>query len=170
MIIAPFSTADLYDSAPERFRMCDLPFRHFGGVRRFAGPCVTLVASDSPVTVADVLAEPGTGRVLIIDGRATPAFACLGDRLGARALNNGWTGVIVAGAVRDTAILATLPIGVLALRTTAMRLFGTGRGGARDTMLTLGGIEIRPGDVIYADEDAVLAGPPGDEASPDSAQ
>lgn len=162
MQAVPFTTADLFDSAPGRFRMCDLPFRHYGGVRRFTGPCVTLLASDSPATVAEVLAEPGEGRVLVVDGRALQAFACLGDRLGARALDNGWAGVIVAGAVRDTAILATLELGVMALRTTAMRSFGIGRGGARDTVLAMGGIEIRPGDIIYADEDAVLAGPPDD--------
>jgi regulator of ribonuclease activity A len=60
--------------------------------------------------------------------------------------------------VRDTAILATLPIGIKALGTCPMR--GVKRGeGVVDTPVAFGGVVFLPGDLLHADTDglAVLA-------------
>lgn len=63
------------------------------------------------------LSEPGNGGVLVVDGDASIHTALVGDIIAGRGVDNGWAGVIVNGAVRDSAILRTLDIGVKALGT-----------------------------------------------------
>ena len=59
------------------------------------------------------------------------------------------------GAVRDSAGINALNVGVKALGTTARRAWDAVEG-RRDIVLTVAGATIHPGDWIYADEDAVL--------------
>lgn len=150
-----FATADLFDSAPDRYRQLDFPFRHFGGSQRFSGPCSTIRAGSDPATIREAVDEPGSGRVLIIDGSTDPRLACLGGLMARRAMASGWAGAVIVGAVRDTAVLAGLDFGVAALRTTAMRPFGE-RPGERDVVLHLGEVAVKPGDMVFVDQDAVL--------------
>lgn len=94
------------------------------------------------------------GRILVIDGSGSD-LACLGDMLATRAMNNGWSGAVVFGAVRDTAVLSTLDFGIAALRTTAKRPFGH-EPGTRGVTINTSGATIAPGDMIFVDQDAVL--------------
>lgn len=153
-----FATAELFDSAPDRYRQLDFPFRHFGGLWRFSGPCSTIRAGSDPVTIRQAVDEPGNGRILVIDGRARPDLACLGDLLAGRALASGWAGAVIVGAVRDTAVLAGLDFGVVALRPTAKRPFGD-QPGERDVALRFEEVTLTPGDVVFVDQDAVLVLP-----------
>ena len=41
--------------------------------------------------------EPGTGKVLVIDGGGSLRCALLGDQLADMAVKNGWEGVVVYG-------------------------------------------------------------------------
>lgn len=151
-----FATADIFDDFRERAEMIDLPLYHFGGIQRFAGPCSTLVATENPQAIAEAVGEPGRGRILLIDGRAVPDLACLGEIMTQRAFAAGWSGVIVFGAIRDSEAISRLPFGVMALRTTAKRPFGTGASGQRDVDIRLNELKIRPGDSVFADSDAIL--------------
>ena len=64
-----------------------------------------------------VLAAPGNGDVLVIDGRGSLHTALVGDVIAGLPLTNGWAGIIVHGAVRDAAALRQLDIGIKALGT-----------------------------------------------------
>lgn len=153
---ADFATADIYDSAPERVEQIDLSLRHFGGRRKFAGLCSTLRATDNPQAIADAVREEGRGRVLVIDGRAVPDCASFGEIMATRAREAGWAGVVVVGAIRDTGPIAAMDLGVMALRTTAKRPFGTGETGVRDVPVEVGGTTVVAGAALYADEDALI--------------
>jgi regulator of ribonuclease activity A len=65
---------------------------------------------------------------------------------------------VVNGAVRDSAVLGTLDLGVKALGTHPMRSVKRGEGMV-DVPVAFGGVVFVPGDRLYADEDgiAVLA-------------
>ena len=63
----------------------------------------------------DVLATPGEGAVLVVDGGGSLESALMGDIMASSAVENGWAGVIVYGAIRDRDVLATLDLGVKAL-------------------------------------------------------
>lgn len=108
--------------------------------------------------VKATLATPGAGCVLVVDGGGSLHRALVGDMLAGDGVKNGWAGIVVFGAVRDTAVLATLDIGVKALGTNPMRSVKRGEG-VLDTPVAFGGVIFRPGDILFADQDgiAVLA-------------
>jgi regulator of ribonuclease activity A len=152
---AEFATADLYDDHTDEVEVGEPIFRHYGGRRRFFGPAVTLSTFEDNSMVRPILARPGEGRVLIVDGGGSVRYALLGDQLGSLAVENGWSGVIVHGAVRDTAVLATMDLGVLALATCPARSRKEGQG-QENHMVRIAGLTIKPGDWIYADADGLL--------------
>ena len=149
-----FRTTDLLDSYPE-LEACEAGLVHFGGVRKFSGEVVTLRCFEDNSLVREVLKSPGQGRVLVIDGGGSRRIALLGDLLAESGRANGWGGIIIAGCVRDSAALAALPIGVMALGVQPRR--GEKRGqGVQGVRLEILGARVRPGDIAYADEDGVV--------------
>ena len=65
--------------------------------------------------VKQVLATPGQGQVLVVDGGGSLHTALMGDLIAASAVEHGWAGVVIHGAVRDVAALRELDLGVKAL-------------------------------------------------------
>ena len=114
-------TADLFDAHHTRLQVLNAQFRSFGMVRAFSGPASTLHTSENHTPVQHALEEPGRGRVLVVDGEGLLTTGLMGDRLAALAITNGWTGAVILGAVRDSAGINALNVGVKALGTTARR-------------------------------------------------
>ena len=148
-------TADLVDEIGADVRSCDLQFRQFGGRSEFAGPIATVRCFQDNALVKSVLSEPGDGRVLVIDGDGSLHTALVGDVIAELGRSNGWSGLIANGAVRDAATLRTLDIGIKALGTNPRKSTKTGAG-ERDVVITLGGVEFRPGDVAFSDDDGIV--------------
>lgn len=153
-----WTTADLCDhhGAGQR-QIVPGAWRSFGAVKRFCGPITTLEANDCNAELRALLAEPGAGRVLVVDG-GSHLGALLGDRLAALAAHNGWAGVVIAGSVRDSHALGAIELGVIATGTWPERSVNRA-GGRLDVPLTLGGCHIEPGHWLYADEDGLLVCP-----------
>ena len=149
-----FKTADLCD-AHDHARVLDLPLRDYGGRVAFHGPVSTVHAFEDNSRVREAVAEPGEGRVLVIDGGGSTKRSMLGDNLAAMAANNGWAGVLVHGVIRDTEAIGRLDLGVKALGTCPRKTDKRGQG-LRDVPLQFGGLVIAPGQWIYADEDGVV--------------
>jgi regulator of ribonuclease activity A len=152
------STADLFDAHPGKLSVCETQFRSFGGRLDFHGPCTTLATFEDHTPVLEALTSPGLGRVLVVDGQASLRVGLMGDRLAGIAVENGWAGVIINGAIRDSAGIDALPIGVKALGTTARRGW-LATAGQRDAKLSFGAVTFAPGIWIYADRDCVLLSP-----------
>ena len=70
-------------------------------------------------------------------------------------MKNGWAGIVIWGAVRDTVALGQLPIGVKALGSNPLRSSKTGSG-QRDVPVSFGGMVFRPNDWLYSDEDGIV--------------
>ena len=85
------STADLLDRHPDAL-VCELAFRQFGGVTAFAGPISTIRCHEDNVLLKQQVAEPGEGRVLVVDGGGSLRVALLGDMVAGLAAANGWVG------------------------------------------------------------------------------
>lgn len=147
-------TTDLCD-AHDDARVLDLPLRDYGGRIAFHGPVSTVRALEDNSRVREAVAEPGSGRVLVIDGGGSTRRAMLGDLLAAQAVENGWAGVVVHGAIRDSGAIGRLDLGVKALGTCPRRTDKRGQG-LRDVPVSFGGVGIAPGDWLYADEDGVI--------------
>jgi len=153
--VTPKPTADLVDEIGPDVRSCDLQLRQYGGTAMFAGPVSTVRCFQDNALLKSVLSEPGEGRVLVIDGDASVHTALVGDLIAELGRSNGWAGLIVNGAVRDAATLATLAIGIKALGTNPRKSSKTGAG-ERDVPVTFGGVTFRPGDVVHSDDDGIV--------------
>ncbi|WP_313674818.1 ribonuclease E activity regulator RraA [Mycolicibacterium sp.] len=148
-------TADLVDDIGPDVRSCDVQFRQYGGRTEFAGPVTTVRCHQDNALLKSVLSEPGNGGVLVIDGGASLHTALVGDVIAELGRSNGWAGLIVNGAVRDAATLRTLDIGIKALGTNPRKSSKSGAGD-RDVVVSLGGVEFRPGDVAFSDDDGIV--------------
>ena len=149
------ATADLMDVPDHRLQSCEVQFRQFGARRSFCGPVRTIQTLEDNALIKQILSEPGAGGVLVVDGHASLRTALLGDQLAALALRNQWAGLILHGAVRDVAALATLDLGIKALGSNPAKSRKTGAG-SLDGPLTFGGTTFRPGDWVYSDDDGIV--------------
>jgi regulator of ribonuclease activity A len=150
-----FATADLYDEHGDALQSCSVQLRRYGGVARFTGAVSTIRCHRDNALVKATLAEPGNGRVLVVDGGGSLESALMGDLIAASAVANGWAGVVIHGAVRDVVALGELPLGVLALGSNPRKSAKDGVG-ERDEPVGFGGVEFVPGATLWADEDGIL--------------
>jgi regulator of ribonuclease activity A len=148
-------TADLCDTFTADVQVCAAQFRMFGARRCFSGEIETVSTYEDAGLIRQCVEQPGQGRVLVVDGGGSTRVALLGDKLATRAIQNGWAGIIVLGAVRDTDVLATLDIGVIGLAVTPLRgsVDGAGTIGAA---FQFGGAEFVSGRHVYCDADGVV--------------
>jgi regulator of ribonuclease activity A len=151
-------TTDLYDDFEDSCETCSIQFRDFGGRQQFFGKIRTVRCFHDNVLFRKMLGEAGDGGVIVVDGEGSTARALMGDMLAARAAENGWAGVIINGAIRDSAEIAGVDIGVKALGVNPAKSDKKGEG-ETDVELHLGGVCFRPGDWVYCDEDGVLVSP-----------
>lgn len=149
------STCDLSDTHGDTARIPAPVFRDFGGRNAFAGTAVTVKCFEDNSRVKELLATPGSGRVLVVDGGGSTRCALLGDMIAADAVKNGWEGIVVFGCVRDTAVLAGLDIGIKALASNPRR--STRRGeGTTHIIVDIAGVSVSDGDFIAADADGIV--------------
>jgi regulator of ribonuclease activity A len=156
--VEPLATADLVDDIGPDVRSCDTQFRQFGGRAMFAGPVRTVQCFEDNALLKSVLSEPGDGAVLVVDGGASLRCALVGDVIAGLAEKNGWAGIIVNGAVRDSTALRSLDIGIKALGTNPRKSTKTGAG-QRDIEVEFGGITFVPGEIAYSDDDGIVVTP-----------
>lgn len=149
------ATCDLSDRFGEEARILPPQLRNFGKRTKFNGTAVTVKCFEDNSRIKEVLATPGNGKVLVIDGGGSTRCALLGDMIAKDAVANGWEAILVHGAVRDTAVLAELDIAIRAL--CAVPRKSTRRGeGSLDIDIVLLATRVSPGDIVVGDEDGVI--------------
>jgi regulator of ribonuclease activity A len=121
----------------------------------FSGRAVTVKCFEDNSLVKELVQTPGEGRVIVVDGGESRRRALLGDQLAAKAVENGWSGLVIAGVVRDVEILETLPLGVKALGSCPQKTDKRGEG-QQDIPVEIGGCVVEPGSYVYADRNGVL--------------
>jgi regulator of ribonuclease activity A len=149
------TTADVYDERGEELDSLGLQLQDFGGHAAFDGPIRTVRCHRDNALVKALLATPGEGAVLVIDGAGSLDSALVGDLIAGSAVENGWTGLIVHGAIRDRATIAGLALGVKALGTNPRKSAKEGVGEV-DVPVTIAGVVFTPGKHVWADLDGVL--------------
>ncbi len=149
------ATADLYDERGEELQSLPLQLRSFGAKTRFDGPIRTVRCFQDNALLKSILQTPGEGAVLVVDGHGSVDTALMGDMIAEFAVDNGWAGVVIHGAIRDSAAMDGLALGVKALGTNPRKSAKTGAGDA-DITLEFGGVSFRPGAHLWSDEDGIL--------------
>jgi len=150
-----FTTADLYDKYGDDLKVALPIFKDYGAKRIFHGPISTVKAHEDNNLVRTALEEPGEGRILIVDGDESLRCAMLGDMLAKLGMENGWSGIIVFGCIRDADVIATIDIGVKALNTNPRKSLKRGLGD-RDIPVSFAGITFNVGEYVYADTDGII--------------
>jgi regulator of ribonuclease activity A len=151
-----WSTADLFDEHGDLVEVCDTTFLRFGTRRAFGGRCETVRTHENHRTVLEVLRQDGDGRVLVVDAGGDTRVGVMGDRLARIGSDNGWAGVVVNGAIRDSEIIDQLDFGVFAVAVTARRSVDA-EPGSRGVDVEFGNARFRSGCWVYADANSVLS-------------
>jgi len=149
------STPDICDEFPNDVYACELQFRGFGQHAQFSGQIETIKCFEDNSLVKQALAEPGAGKVLVVDGGASLRRALLGDQIALSAVQQGWSGLVFNAAVRDVDELNALGIGVKALGCCPLKTEKRGEG-QRAIDVHFGGIQFVPGHYLYADNNGVV--------------
>jgi regulator of ribonuclease activity A len=155
--MSPLSTPDLSDNTPQA-RAIELQFTNYGGVHTFSGQVVTIKCHEDNSLVKQAVSEAGEGRVIVVDGGGSRRRALLGDMLAEQAASNGWAGLVIYGVIRDVDEIGATSLGVQALGSVPVKTEKLGVG-QRDITVSFGGVDISPGDYLYADNNGVLVSP-----------
>ena len=151
-------TPDLCDEYPDLVEVVEPLFSSFGGRIAFGGEIVTVKCFEDNSLVKEALAEPGKGKVLVVDGGASMRRALMGDMIAENAVDNGWEGVVIYGCIRDVDVIMSLDMGVQAINTVPLKTDKRGEG-QRDIPVTFGGVTFKPGAFVYADNNGVIVSP-----------
>jgi RraA family protein len=126
---------------------------------RMAGPAFTVrVHTADILMVSKALSECPKGNVLVIDGHGECNTALWGGLTTEAAFRKGLAGVVVDGAIRDSAEIARSRLPVFA-RAIVANAGGAEYAGELQIPVQCGGVVVNPGDWLVGDEDGVVAIP-----------
>ena len=152
--LARLGAATVYEASGRR-GLVDLEFKQLVPGSRACGPARTArCGQDDNLMVHAVMASLQPGEVLVLTMPEPAPVALLGDLLATQAQVHGAAAVLVDAAVRDSEELATMDVPVWArwIRSRGATKDVTGE---LDVPVTVGGAQIRPGDLVVLDADGV---------------
>ena len=143
--------------ADKALPVCDPAIRAMVPGVRMAGAALTVTAEDDHLPTFSALAEAEPGEVLVIatnGGR----LAVLGELFATEARRRGLAGVVIDGFCRDVHGLRALGLPVFARGTIPASGTTVSRAPLRSPV-RFGGVDVTPGDVVFADDDGVVIAP-----------
>jgi regulator of RNase E activity RraA len=102
-------------------------------------------------------AKPGEVGVIVMEG--TLDIAAMGNLMATAAKVRGMAGVVLDGAIRDVWDIRRMGLTVYARSISPRTAVGHYATVARNVAVQCGGVTVRPGDIIVADEDGVVVVP-----------
>ena len=152
--LARLGAATVYEAAG-RQGLVDAEFKQIVPGSRACGPArIARCGQDDNLMVHAVMARLQPGEVLVLTMPEPAPVALLGDLLATQAQVRQAAAVLVDGAVRDSEELAEMGLPVWA-RWIRSRGATKDVPGELDVPVTVGGCEIRPGDLVVLDADGV---------------
>ncbi len=154
-------TACLCD-ANKDIRVMDPAIRPIRFGLKVVGRAHTVVCEEDFLTVIKALRDARPGEVLVVDTRGSRR-AVAGELFATEAVRKRLAGIVVDGAVRDTAQIRRLATPVysrtiLPVAGTTRRIFET------QVPVRCGGVAVDPGDIIFGDDDGVVVATENDFA------
>jgi RraA family protein len=142
--------------ANKQLRVLDPGIRPIRYDLKLLGRAYTVSCNDDFLTVLDALSHTEPGHVLVVETQGSRR-AVAGGLFGTEAARRGLAGIVVDGAVRDSEILRELQLPVYArylnpMAGTASKLF------EQQMPVVCGGVEVRPGEILFGDGDGLIVG------------
>jgi RraA family protein len=156
--LAKMVTPHLSDSM-ERLYAGGAQLRPMHDGTKLCGPAFTVRTSPGDnllVHKAIDIAEPGD--VIVVDAGGVNDNAIIGELMSARAEQRGVGGMVIWGAIRDSAELRQGSFPVYAAGVTHRGPYKNGPGEI-NVAISIGGMTVNPGDVIVGDSDGLVAIP-----------
>ncbi|MBL4823549.1 MAG: putative 4-hydroxy-4-methyl-2-oxoglutarate aldolase [Colwellia sp.] len=141
---------DLFDDYSDQLQLAEPLFTDYGGNTIFSGEIVTVSCFNDNSKVKELVATNGTGKVMVVDGKASLTRALLGDMLAEKAVDNGWQAIVINGCIRDAGTIATLPLAVKALGCNPIKTEKLGLGEINQP-ISFAGLDFTAGQFIYGD-------------------
>ena len=150
--LARLGSATVYEAAG-RSGLVDVELEQLVPGSRACGPARTVRCGQGDnLMVHAAMARTEPGDVLVLTMPEPAAVALVGDLLATQAQARGAAAILVDGAVRDSEELAAMGLPVWA-RWIRSRGATKTEVGELDVPVTVGGQEIRPGDLVVLDAD-----------------
>ena len=105
-----YNTSELCDLFADSVDVVDPIFASFGGRYSFGGEITTIKCFEDRGLIDRVLAQPGAGKVLLIDGGGSTRRALFDAALAQVAIDNDWEGIVCYGSVREVDNLSLIHI------------------------------------------------------------
>jgi RraA family protein len=156
--LARMVTPHLSDSM-ERLYAGGAQLRPMHDGTKLCGPAFTVRTSPGDnllVHKAIDIAEPGD--VIVVDAGGVNDNAIIGELMSARAEQRGVAGMVIWGAIRDSAELRQGSFPVYASGVTHRGPYKNGPGEI-NVAISIGGMTVNPGDIVVGDADGLVAIP-----------
>jgi regulator of RNase E activity RraA len=108
---------------------------------------------------ADVIEMGGKGDVIVIDNAGRTDQNCWGGILSVAAIQKGIEGVIIDGAFRDVDEIKKYKYPIYARGVIPRTARGRFMQESFNKIIQVGGVQVRPGDIVMADENGVVVVP-----------
>jgi regulator of RNase E activity RraA len=99
------------------------------------------------------------GDVIVIDNGGRPDTSCWGGILANGAKNKGIGGVFIDGSCRDVDDFVEIGFNVYARGSVVATARGRIMEESTNTMVQFGGVQVRPGDIVFGDKSGVVVIP-----------
>ncbi|HEY3611091.1 MAG TPA: RraA family protein [Pseudonocardiaceae bacterium] len=140
--------------ADKTTRVLDSAIRARSAATRVFGPAFTVRCQDDFLGVLRAIETASPGDVIVVDGGAR--HIALGGELFARgAIVRGLGGIVVDGGYRDIGYVSNCPLPVYSRFVTPLAGTTT-KLGELQVPVTCGGVVVRPGDLILADDEGIV--------------
>lgn len=149
------STPDLSDKFDREVDIVQPLFKHYGALKQGYGQITTINCFEDNSLVAEQVKLPGEGRILVIDGGASLRYSLLGDQLTEKAIDNGWSAILINGSLRDVEIIASMSLVVLALASIPRKTIKLGKG-SLNVPVSFAGVTFKPNHHLFIDETGIL--------------
>src|SRR5215207_7603570 len=151
--LAKVDSTSLADAGGGRLRILPAALRPIRPGLRMVGRALTIDAHDDLMPMLAGLHLAGPGDVLVVAGHDRHAVA--GELFATEALRRGVAGIVIDGRCRDSRTLARLDLPVYArgVVPTACPALAVP---VVQVPLQIGGVEVRPGDLLLGDDDGIV--------------
>ncbi len=140
--------------ADKSLRILPLAIRPIATGRRLLGRAVTADAGGDLMSVIAALQHAGAGDVLVV-AAGSDEHAVAGELFATEAMRRGLAGIVIDGRCRDSRTLAEIDLPVYA-RGVAPSAFPARSIPVIQVPLTIGSVEVRPGDILLGDDDGIV--------------